>query len=224
MYLTRLILNPRSRQVQRELADPYEMHRTIMSAFPADLSVDERVLFRLIQNHRTSDLNLMVQSQQSPDWEPLSGTGKSYLLPMESCPDGLPNPAVKRVDLEGKLVPGQVLAFRLLANPTVKKKVEGKKNGRRVGLYCQEEQLQWLRRKIEASGCNLIESRIANQDRIYAKRCRGNHKRGMQFVSANFDGLLQVQDPGILLQVVNDGIGSGKGMGFGLLSLAPWRG
>lgn len=224
MYLSRLILNPRSRQVQRELADPYEMHRTIMTAFPADLSGDERVLFRLDQNLRTSGLNLLVQSQHSPDWEPLSGTGKSYLLPTDACPDGLPNPAVKQIDLGGKLVPGQVLAFRLSANPTVRKKVEGKKNGRRVGLYCQEEQLQWLRRKIEAAGCNLIEARIVHQDRIYAKRRRDNHKRAMQFVSAHFDGLLQVQDPGILLQVINNGIGSGKGMGFGLLSLAPWQG
>ena len=35
MYLSRLILNPRSRRVQRELAEPYEMHRSLMKAFPA---------------------------------------------------------------------------------------------------------------------------------------------------------------------------------------------
>ena len=34
MYLSRLILNPRSRQVRNELADPYEMHRTVCKAFP----------------------------------------------------------------------------------------------------------------------------------------------------------------------------------------------
>ncbi len=34
MYLSRLILNPRSRAVRRDLADCHSMHRTVMSGFP----------------------------------------------------------------------------------------------------------------------------------------------------------------------------------------------
>ncbi|HKV39599.1 MAG TPA: type I-E CRISPR-associated protein Cas6/Cse3/CasE, partial [Blastocatellia bacterium] len=34
LYFSRLLLNPRSRQVRSELANPYEMHRTLMRAFP----------------------------------------------------------------------------------------------------------------------------------------------------------------------------------------------
>ena len=34
MYLSRLAINPRSRDVQQDLADIYQMHRTVMSAFP----------------------------------------------------------------------------------------------------------------------------------------------------------------------------------------------
>ena len=34
MYLSRLILNPRHRLVQRDLADCHQLHRTVMSAFP----------------------------------------------------------------------------------------------------------------------------------------------------------------------------------------------
>ena len=34
LYLSRLILNLRSRRVQQELANVYELHRTIMTAFP----------------------------------------------------------------------------------------------------------------------------------------------------------------------------------------------
>ena len=37
MYLSRLILNPRNRRVQREIAGPYQMHRSIMRAFPDNL-------------------------------------------------------------------------------------------------------------------------------------------------------------------------------------------
>ncbi len=34
LYLSRLLLNPLSRQVMGEIAHPYEMHRTLMRAFP----------------------------------------------------------------------------------------------------------------------------------------------------------------------------------------------
>ena len=48
MYLSRLILNPRSRQVRSELADLYEMHRTVMQSFAGRLEDDELVLFRAV--------------------------------------------------------------------------------------------------------------------------------------------------------------------------------
>ena len=41
--------------------------------------------------------------------------------------------------------------------------------------------------------------------------------------SVQFDGLLRVTDPDRLRETVRKGIGSGKGLGFGLLSLAPAR-
>ena len=34
MYLSQLTLNPRNRRAQRELAAPYQMHKTLMRAFP----------------------------------------------------------------------------------------------------------------------------------------------------------------------------------------------
>jgi len=36
IHLSLLILNPRSRQIQAELRDPYQMHRTISRAFGED--------------------------------------------------------------------------------------------------------------------------------------------------------------------------------------------
>lgn len=221
MYLSRLILNPRSRQVQSELADPYQMHRTIMSAFPEDLPRDERVLFRLDQDPRYGSLNLIIQSQHLPDWRRLSDARNNYLLSGDELLGGVTNLAVKQVDLE--LDVGQILAFRLLANPTVKKKVDDKKNGRRVGLYREDEQLAWLQRKLESAGCQLINAHASNQERVDGKFHRGVKKAKMQFLSVRFDGFLRVQKSDQLLEAINNGIGSGKGLGFGLLSLGPAR-
>ena len=212
MYLSRLILNPRSRRVQREVAEPYQMHRSLMRAFPDNLKEgDERVLFRL-EPGRNGGLILLVQSWMLPDWSWLAEPGaRGYLLPV-----GEPNPAVKSFDLD--LAPGQTLAFRLRANPTARRTFEDKK--RRVGLYDEEEQLVWLKRKAEQGGFRLVSVRTAEREDVGGKVKRDNEIHKLKLAAVRFDGLLQVTDPQRLRETVRQGTGSGKGLGFGLLSLA----
>lgn len=223
MYLSRLILNPRSRQVRNELADPYEMHRTVMKAFAGKLEADERVLFRVDLQPRSGIPTLLVQSRYAPDWSLLTASRKNYLLDEPFPPLDFENPAVKEVNLG--LHAGQQLSFRLRANPTVKKKRADKEQGRRVGIYCEEEQLAWLERKLEAAGAVHISARVANETELRGKLfAEKEQKKRMKFLAVQFEGILEVKDPGQLLETVKAGIGSGKGLGFGLLSLAPARG
>lgn len=215
MYLSRLILNPRNRRVQREVADPYQMHRSLMRAFPDDLAPEaERVLFRLEVRPRTDGLLLLVQSWSLPDWSWLAEpNARDYLLPVDES-----NPAVKPFDLN--LSSGQVLAFRLRANPTVKRKFESGDH-KRVGLYREAEQREWLKRKGESGGFQVLFVRISNQDTVHGHVYRDDTRHKLHFLSVQFDGLLQVTDPDRLQGAVRRGVGSGKGLGFGLLSLAP---
>jgi len=222
MYLSRLALNLRSRQVRSELADFYQMHRTVMSAFPEKLQPNERVLFRLDIHPRTGVPILLVQSQYQPDWCFLTRPDKDYLLLGEDLALGLENPAVKTVNLA--FTPGQVLSFRLRANPTVKKDRPGKKQGRRVGLLRQEDQLDWLKRKIEVGGASLLSASFTHDQFATGKLYRGSSTHDLQYVAVQIDGTLQVKDPARFQETLQAGIGSGKGMGFGLLSLAPARG
>src|SRR5262249_5686638 len=98
MYLSRLWLNPRSRDVQRDLADVREMHRTVMRAFPAVEPPGEAarahhgVLYRCEDDRRQGRLILYVQSKTSPDWQSLA-TG--YLVDLMGEVD---NPATKALD------------------------------------------------------------------------------------------------------------------------------
>jgi len=170
MFLSRLILNPRSRQVQRELADPYEMHRTICRAFPdANFKENESsgILFRMDLHPKTGAPTLLVQSRQRPDWSFLLTGRKDYLVKEAFLPPGVENPACKEMILH--LREGQALAFRIRANPTVKKDREGKKQGRRVGLVCEEDQHNWLKRKLESAGAALISVNISNKDMACGK-------------------------------------------------------
>lgn len=215
MYLSRLILNPRSRRVQKEIADRYQLHRSIMSAFPDDLDADEeRVLFRLDQDPRSGDLTLLLQSWNLPDWSWLAEpNARGYLLPVS-----VPNPAVKKFELD--LAIGQTLAFRLRANPTARRRLpDGSK--KRVGLQREKEQIEWLERKAERSGFRVLSARTSQQEKAYGWVYRNGDKHRMMLFSVQFDGLLQVTDVDQVQEAVRSGIGSGKAFGFGLLSLAP---
>ena len=215
MYLSQLILNPRSRQVRSELARPYELHRTVMSAF-APKAEGERVLFRLDLSASDGIPRLLVQSRDEPDWSKLQSKD-GYLL---NLPGG--NPQVREYDPQ--VQPGQHLAFRLLANPTRSIKTEGEpgNRGKRITIGNPEDQAAWLNRKASAGGfrvCTVHITRLGEQ-----RLTVPDDKKVMQAArhwAVRFDGELEVTDPAAFQQTLESGIGSAKGFGYGLLSIAP---
>lgn len=219
MYLSRLILNPRNRQVGRETADPYNLHRTIMQAFGPKRE-QAGVLHRLDVDPRSGSLLLLVQSQAKPDWQRLAE--KAYLLPGD--PFGGPdNPAVKQVNLA--LQAGQVLNFRLRANPTVKKvrrDEQGKRrNSNRVPLVREEKQAEWLKKRAADSGFRLLHFTISRPQKQSGRKQDNGHT--LTLYTVQYDGRLQIIDPHKLQAAVRAGIGPAKAFGCGLLSLAPAR-
>ena len=220
MYLSRLILNPRSRRVQKDIAVPKEMHRTVLSGFPDEMNkvMDkeaERVLFRLEQSPQSGLISLLVQSTLQPDWSRLPD--ERYLLLGSDLPSAIQqNPAIKEVSYA--LNQGQLLSFRLRANPT-KRLSAGKGNkGKRIGLYRMDEQQEWLVRKAEDAGFR-IHSALPNSQNFVD----GRKDDDLKFFSVQFDGVLQVTELDKFTAAIQNGIGSGKAFGFGLLSVAPVR-
>src|SRR5438874_125139 len=112
MYLTRLLLNPRARAVQRDLADCQGLHRTLMRGFADEAGTDARarfgLLFRIEPEHPDGAVAVLVQSQAMPDWARLP---EGYLL---ARPD---HPKDVGAHYAGVRT-GMRLRFRLLANPT----------------------------------------------------------------------------------------------------------
>ncbi len=211
LYLSRLILDPRSRRVRREVSEPYEMHRTLLKAFPtAAEGGPGRVLFRVDTppTYRAGPAGfiVLVQSEHQPDWSFLDTTER-YLLP-----DVADNPAVKL--FAPTFTPRQQLLFRLRANPTVKR------NGKRCGLYREEAQLAWLKRKAGENGFTVLTATIQREGIVGGRIYRDDEEmHPLRLLAVRFDGLLRVDDPGRFLSALRRGIGSGKGLGFGLLSL-----
>lgn len=209
LSLSLLTLNPRSRRVQAEINDPYQMHRTLAKAFgdEADSQQAARCLFRVEETPH--GWRVLVQSRTPPVWELQTVAPDYHLAPPQQ------KTFAPLVSL------GQTYAFRLRANPTRRHsaKPEDSRLGNRVGLYREEERLDWLTRKAAAHGfalCSVAQTSEARSE------CRAKDRRAV-FSAVRFDGVLRVTDPALLMEALSGGIGAGKGFGFGLLSLSPLK-
>ena len=239
MYLSRLILDPRSRDVQRDLADCQRLHQRVMSLFPdvpdrEDARARLGVLYRLEADTRRG-YTLLVQSLVPPVWAALP---EGYLLDTGGDP---PNPESKPVaQAYDHITAGTILAFRLRANPT--KKIDSwqgregyRPNGRRVELRREEDQIAWIVRKGEQHGFRLLNVKLRRDtvtllpnppsvDPRPAGRVTGwrEDRGGVQrltFAAVVYEGLLQVTDAARFRDALIGGVGPAKAYGFGLLSV-----
>lgn len=222
MFLNRIHLDPRCKEARRDLSDPYQLHSTLCRAFSsADKKCPEgEFLWRL---EPETDVNgcprILVQSRSIPDW---TGIGvQKWLAGADSAID-----LKDRLKLDS-LNSGKRFRFRLRANPCVCR------NGKRLGLLRQEEQEAWLARKGERHGFSLpqlaafdfsepaqerIDVRISQEQMLGGRQHSGN---GIRIYSVLYDGMLMVTEPDEFREVLQSGIGHGKVMGLGLLSVVP---
>lgn len=254
IYLTKMTLNPRSNQVRSEFGSPQELHKTISNGFPAienqeHLPKHERktprneynILHRLDIDRQSGKAFLLVQSGHKPDWNFLSQ--KDYAEEIETKKVGENYEAIEN---------GMRLIFRLQANPTKRvanryeyeneekrnefnRKFKDSKNRRRISIYKEEEQIEWLARQGENNGFQIAELKInpavrnvisAKEGKIeFSKSDKKNPERKHQITygSIVFEGVLQVTDADKFRDALVNGIGQGKAYGFGLLSVAKAR-
>ncbi len=201
MFLSKLELNLKCDLVRKDLSDIYEMHRTIMRAFPDGTEGPGRVLFR-IDGCRDACVTVLIQSDKAPDWEKLVAADSYFIRPPRTKP------------FDPSFSAGQQLAFRLMANPTVKR------DGKRWGLVGEEEQRRWIERKASAGGFSLLRLRVTPHRSVEGEK---GDAFPLTFVSVTYEGMLEVTDSQRFRATLEDGIGSGKAFGFGMLSLAPLR-
>ncbi len=204
MHLTLLRLDPHNAQARRDLADPYDMHRTLVRAFVRDeRERPPRFLWRLEPGQVWSQPVVLVQSAQPGDWSFLTAV-PGYLQ------EGCEAPATKSFDPATLLKPSETLRFRLSANPTVTRA------GKRLGLLGDDAQLAWLQRQGQRRGFDVPMALVTGSDLVHGRR--GNARVSLRRVL--FDGVLQVRDVDAVTQALAGGIGHGKAFGCGLLSLA----
>lgn len=230
MLLYRIHLNPRCKEVRRDLADPYQMHATLCRAFfPEGVKCPPgELLWRLEPETDTgSKPRVLIQCCARPEWARITPPGwLAWADPGINL--------TQKLSLD-TLVEGQGFRFRLRANPC--KTVEGK----RRSLTYDDAQREWLVRKGKQHGFILpepvtfdyFEFMNSSKGRAY-QDVRITHKqmiRGWRHdgnviwaYSVLFEGRLKVTDVVLFKTALKTGIGHGKVMGLGLLSVVPVSG
>lgn len=198
MFLSRISVSwPKSKNI-------YALHKALWELFP-DRPDDERdFLFRVEQEKIGNGVVLLMQSKQPP---------------VEAA-ESVEVQATKAYALN--ITEGQRVRFLLKANPikTIKDE-KGRKNGKdevkscRVPLIKEEEQLQWLARKLEGIAV-LEEVSVSNCLPMYFKKSNQAGK----IVPVRFEGIARVVDSQLFASMLETGIGPAKSLGCGMLSVA----
>jgi CRISPR system Cascade subunit CasE len=209
MYLSKLILDPSHPHARRDLADAYQMHRTLSRAFVTTTDAPPRRFLWRIENNRPNTYAdqsvLLVQSADPGAWQALMmQPGYAHSIH--------PN---KKVDLTELLREGRRYRFRIAANPTVTRA------GKRLGLLREDAQQEWLARQGDRHGFRLLESVRTANGRLTVKQEKTGYRITVHVV--RFDGFLEATDAEALSKALLGGIGRAKALGLGMLSLAPVR-
>jgi CRISPR system Cascade subunit CasE len=202
MYLTHIQLDLNHSLARADLADPYQMHSTLARLMsPNDTQAPANFLWRC-EAMGQHNFSVLLQSHGAPFPERLESKHQGWAKTIRT----------KQFDVIEFLSRSERFQFRLRANPSVCRA------GKRHGLHREEEQLAWLNRQGERGGFGVEFASVSQ-----AQRSVGHRRKGAQSVvlfDVLFDGVLLKTDASSLLATIENGIGRGKHMGLGLLSLA----
>ncbi|MGW2464674.1 type I-E CRISPR-associated protein Cas6/Cse3/CasE [Streptomyces sp. NPDC001356] len=206
--LARIRLNPHSRDVQRDLRDATQMHRTVMRMVPDGLGDAPRhqagLLYRLDETDTSS--TLLVQAATLDPSRLPTAYGQAdvkSLAPMFTA-----------------LRKGLAVRYRVVLNPTKRERLSLQDKGRRgriVPLSGADADQWWQRRAAEAG----LDLHILTPTNVEPARPRGQDAPRMRHSLLRYDGTATVTDPDALRATIIHGIGRAKPYGAGLLSLAP---
>jgi len=224
MLLSRILIDPRCKEVRRDLSNPYELHSTLCRAFslPEEKVQPSCFLWRLEPETTIEGFSkILIQSTKMPIWDRIGIPGWFGTLPDP------PVDLTSRLNLDHLQV-GQNFRYRLQANPSKMQK------GKRLGLLQVIDQERWLSRKGEECGFALPKSSMFDltgddgtprpdvqitQERMLSGKRRDDTT--ISIFSVSYDGILTITDPMKFRDALEHGVGHGKVFGLGLLSVVP---
>ena len=176
--------------------NPYEIHRELWKVFPGMPLAQRPFLFRWTKGKRGDPLRVLMLSSVEPD-----GIGLFAAFTL-----------LRKREFNPCFRQGQMLRFMLRANPV--KCLSGERC--RVPLIKEEEQVEWLKRKLSGAAELLDAQPVANDIMYFRKK----KERPGKIVAVTYGGILRVQSPEGLMGMISNGIGPAKSFGCGMLMVA----
>ncbi|MGW0734433.1 type I-E CRISPR-associated protein Cas6/Cse3/CasE [Streptomyces sp. NPDC002851] len=213
LWLTRILLDPRSPDVRRDLASATALHQTLMRLFPDDLGLHARqtagVLFRLEEQAETR--TILMQSILEPRLENLPlRYGNALSKPLTPLLTHLQSGTPIRYRITANAI------RRLGKNPTT----PNGRPGQYLPLHGADAEEWWHR---QSATCGITLHTVLATSLPSARGTRTPDKRRILHARTRFDGTGTVTDPQQLAERIRTGIGRGKSYGCGMLSVAPTR-
>jgi CRISPR system Cascade subunit CasE len=191
----------------------YEVHRQLWQLFPYQPQARRDFLFRVEGVQPGQGLIVLLQSGQAlKTQEDTRVLASKPFAPVLSA--------------------GKQLRFRLRANPvrTIHDQEQGRvqQKGRdagklkhcRVPLLKEDQQRDWLQRKLADTAC--LDNVLMQQEApLYFHKGDGGKRVEGKIQSVLFDGSLTINDGDGFVALLSQGIGPAKAFGCGLLSIAP---
>jgi CRISPR system Cascade subunit CasE len=203
MNLHKLELNLKNKDTRRDVANPYEMHSTLCRAFSpsTEKCSPGSFLWRLeVSPSPTQQPFLLLQSAKTPLWENLPQGWLAEALPPKPIP------------VEWMQV-GNRFRYRIKANPTFQNQ------GKRLACLTPSEQEAWWNRQAAGRGFSLLDRPNISQE-SWIRATKRDNKTKISLFSVVFDGYLTINDKEKFREALEAGIGRGKSLGCGMLSLA----
>jgi CRISPR system Cascade subunit CasE len=204
VWLARIVPDPRTAAVRRDLGDAEALHKRVMSLVPDGLGDQARakacVLYRYDETPNIGP-HLLIQ------------TG----LPVDATrlPERYGTLAVRDLTpLLTALSDGMAVRYRITANTAKRLGRTSERPGKIVALRGSEAE-QWWTARAESVGLMLRTLIFTSLPDI-----RGAGSNAVRHAAGRFDGVAVIKDAELVRHAVLAGVGRGKAYGCGLLSLA----
>lgn len=221
MYLSRVEIDVNNRFKTKDLTHLGAYHNWVEQSFPGEIAAGERKRHLWRIDVLANKQYLVVLSETQPDRERLEYYGVAGTAIVKSYDHFLET-----------IQAGQIMQFRLTANPTYTVSQPGKRQGRVYPHVTATQQQQWLTDRAETAGFQLVEQQvvgaaeptttpafdIVSRDWPVLHRKAG---RGVRLSRVTFEGLLRVADVTEFKQTLTKGLGREKAFGMGLLTVIP---
>jgi len=209
MYLSQVEVDTNNRYKIKDLTHLGAYHNWIEQSFPDEIFLKERSrkLWRIDQ--LKGKQYLLVVSPGKPDLQLLETYGVKGSARTREYDSFL-----------NSLNIGTKARFKVVLNPVISKKQEGKTRGRVLPYLSEEDQLNFLFNRAERNGFSLNAEDFFITERSF-EVLKKTQQKDLRLSKVTYEGILEIRDINTFRKMLTEGFGKKKAYGFGMMTVIP---